>query len=217
MSVEGTFFIRDVLRGLSAGDHRTPIFGSASDAASVFAITGLQAISDTRASLDEVDDENWNWERWFGHAISSGSFTIGVRGPDTSKIVGFCSIDREAFVATSPFSGIIDLNLEITSVYVRPDYRGQGFATILREAAAAHLRSIIDIIASIPEQDIADHGLAGLSVTVSSFPESQEGHAFANRISGEVEAHLAAISETSWFGQAVFIDETDPEEEPSPT
>lgn len=217
MSSEATFYVRRILRDHPTGEHLKPITERVSYTYPIFAINDSQSISDTKASLHEIDDERWNWENWFQHAISSGSSTIGVRDPETAKIVGFCSIDREAFVATSPFSGIIDLNLEITSVYVRPDYRGQGFATTIREAAAAYLRSIIDRIASIPEQDIADHGLAGLSVTASSFPESQEGHAFANRISGEVEAHLAAISETAWFGQAVFIDETDPEKGPSPT
>lgn len=216
MSAEASFYVKGIIWDPPVGEHLTSIIGRGTSG-SIFPIDDFQSISDTRASLDEVDDERWNWGSWFHHAISSGAATIGVRDPETSKVVGFCSIERDAFVATSPFSGIIDLNLEITSVYVRPDYRGRGFATTLREGATVYLRSIIDSITSIPEQDIADHGLAGLSVTVSSYPESQEGHAFANRISGEVESHLAAISETAWFGQAAFIDETDPEDAPSPT
>ncbi|MNU39099.1 Acetyltransferase (GNAT) family protein [compost metagenome] len=214
MSAEASFYVKGIIWDPPVGDHLPTTLNG--DAISILPIDDFQSISDARASLEEVDDERWDWGSWFHHAISSGSPTIGVRDPETSKIVGFCSIERDAFVVGSPFPGIVDLNLEITSVYVRPDYRGKGFATTLRNAATAYLRSIIDSIASIPTQDIADLGLEGLSVTVSSFPESQEGHAFANFLSGEVERHLAAISGTAWFGQAVFIDETDPEETPSP-
>lgn len=216
MSAEATFYVQGIIWDPSTGEHLAAIADNpARGAGSIFAIDDLQSSTDTRASFDEVEDDQWDWANWYHHAHTSGSPRIGVRDPETGKVAGFCSLDREAFVTGSPFTGIVDLNLEITSVYVRPDFRGKGYATALREGAATYLRSVIDHIAAIPTEDIAHFGLTGLSVTVSSFPESQEGHAFANRLSGEVENHLAAIADKAWFGQAIFIDETDPEDAPS--
>jgi GNAT superfamily N-acetyltransferase len=182
---------------------------------SIFAIDDLQSSIDTSKSLHEIEDDRWDWGNWYHHAHTSGSPRIGVRDPDDDKVVGFCSLARDAFVNGSPFSGIVELDLEITSVYVRPDYRGKGYATSLREGAETYLRSIIDSIASIPAEDVTDFGLTGLSVTVSSYPESQEGLAFANRLSGEIENYLLSIADKTWFGQASFIDDTDPESVPS--
>ena len=218
MTREATFYIQGVIWDPPIEDHLRSVIDKPvhNGAGIIMAIDGIQSRKDARESLEEIDDDLWNWSSWFYHAVSSGSPTIGVRDPDTAKIVGFCSMARDAFVAGSPFTGLVDLNLEITAVYIRPDYRGRGYATSLREAAAAYLRSIIDTIAAIPSEDIKDLALQGLSVAVSSYPESQEGLAFANRLSGEVETHLAAIADKAWFGQAVFIDETDPEEAPSP-
>lgn len=218
MSAEATFYVQGVIWDPSTGEHLAaiadnPIRGTGS----IFDIDDFQSSTDTLRSFDNVEDDRWDWANWYHHAHASGSPRIGVRDPETDMVVGFCSLARDAFVTGSPFSGIIDLNLEITSVYVRPDYRGKGYATALREGAATYLRSIIDTIASIPAEDIAHFGLTGLSVTVSSYPESQEGLAFSNRLSGEVENHLSAIADKAWFGQAAFIDETDPEDAPSPT
>lgn len=183
---------------------------------SVVPVNDASSIIETRASLNEVEDDEWDWDEWLHRGTASpGCPVIGVRDQSAAKIVGFCAIETNACVERNPSGGVVDLNFEIAAVYVRPEYRGRGFGAILRQAAATYLRSLIDAIAALPPADIADLEMSGLSVTVHAHPESQEGHAFANGVSGDVELHLSALASRAWFAQAAFIDETDPEEEPS--
>jgi GNAT superfamily N-acetyltransferase len=220
MTAAATSHIWDLIRDVPTAEriasaaHVTTKRGSP---ATAFVIAGEKAVDELLTSFEQFSDERWEWQKWFHHAFTSGAPVIGLRDLESGTLAGFASLDRQAFVTSSPFSGMIDLELEITSVYVRPDFRGKGYGAALREASAAYLKSVIDGIAGISDEAVADFGLSGLSVTVSSYPESHEGHVFATRLYTEVSEHLASLSETAWFGQAALIDQTDPEEELSLT
>ncbi|NTF17176.1 GNAT family N-acetyltransferase [Agrobacterium rubi] len=214
MSAAATMYISNLLRKISVEESISstrPLSTRRRSEVSVFAVKDKVSIASVISSLDEATDDRWEWEKWFTHAYTSGSPTIGIRDVSSDTIVGFASIDQS--VAVRPSSPrIIDLDLEITSVYVRPDFRGKGYGAILRRAATSHLETVLDRLANLSEEDVADHGLVGLSVTVSSHPESHEGLAFAQRLCTDVGNHLSSLSQAAWFGAATLIDETDPEE-----
>lgn len=219
MTVAASFHISDLLRDISRADsisaarvHTT----RRGNPVSVFEIRGKELINSVISSLDEHQDDDWEWEKWFRHAYTTGSPTFGLRDLASGSIVGFASIDQSAIVRGEP-PGIIDLELEITSVYIRPDFRGRGYGSSLREAAADYLRSVLEGIAAMSDDEVKDLGLSGLSITVSSYPESHEGQAFAQRLYSVVSDHLLTLSERAWFGVATLIDETTPEETPSVT
>lgn len=176
----------------------------------------LDAVEEARSSLKEMIDDEWDWDGWLRRGTTApGSPVLGVRGDSSGRIVGFCAMETNVDIRSDPAGAMIDLEIEIASVYIRPADRGLGFGSILRKAAATYAVSIIGAISAIPSDDLTYLHLAGLSVRVHAHPESHGGHAFANRVSGDIETYLSLISDGAWFGRASFNDETDPEDAPS--
>jgi GNAT superfamily N-acetyltransferase len=206
-------FIRDLIRAVPASARISDEFAGAD--VTISSVRGKQAVDALAADLSVFDDENWDWRDWLRHALGSGDAVIAVSDVATGEAVGFASVMTQVHFMGSPFSGCIDLEIELVSVYLRPDYRGRGIGATLGRTISAYACSIIDTVASIGGDTVSEHGLAALSLTLSSHPKSPEGATFAARVRDSTLSHLQDLSDTAWFGMATLIDETAPDEQPA--
>lgn len=221
MTSEASTYIEGLLWDRPANDHLVALTGAIIAArrarGHVLAVNDIVLSSETRTSLEEIEDDEWDWEEWLHRGVMSpGRPVIAVRDQSSGSIIGFCAIETTAQVAGAENGIVLMLHFEIASVYVRPDRRGLGFGSILRQGASTYLHSIIDNLAEIPPDDLSYFEFSGLQVTVSAHPQSAGGLSFSNQVSADIEHYLAG-STGKWWGSAAFIDDTDPEEAPSLT
>jgi GNAT superfamily N-acetyltransferase len=170
------------------------------------------AVADTRTAAEALEAEiephaggesDWDWQSWIRHAGRGGEAIVAVRqGPDRHPD-GFVSIAASLEMSYEDETEI-SLNVEISSIYVLPGSRGLGYGTALRHAATAYIASIIDQIAEMPAELIADFGAEHLRITLDAVPQSVEGERFCTSVCRDIEDHLDARAATAWFGEAAL-------------
>ena len=171
-------------------------------------------------SNDDADDV---YKSWVSKAFSDegnnekkvGSQLVTVHQGDSPTPVGFFHWETNIFVEDESCDfvdenkRILRLEIDAHSIYVKPEYRGKGFASALRWAMDVHLLGIFKKIKDIPKSKLGEMGITDFTVLYSGESYSTEGLWVARLVSEALQGRIADIcsQHDPWFGDIELNDQ----------
>lgn len=166
------------------------------------------------------DDTNDVYKSWISKAFSDGELKFGskmvaVYQGDSPSPVGFFHWEANIFVEDESDSvadeqeRIMRLEIDAHSIYVKPEYRGKGFASALRWAMDVHLWSMLEKIKDIPDSKLSEMDISYFTVLYSGETYSTEGLWVARLVSEALQGRISDICTQGdpWFGNIELYDE----------